>query len=500
MLLAGLLVLASATFMGLLAQRRDIGQAVQGYQQLRQLYEVGSHLVTARRLLSLDRPESTIAERELIAARLLIDDFADVDVTAITDDQRLISPKPAPEQSSNSMPLPADRLAKLRDLHHLIDVVINSPHGLRLESLDDAMGQIVQLVADIRLSVSISEQAAQDRYQETLIAILVIAVIILVVACLVAIRHYRSILRPLHQVQQAVQVMAGGNLAQRVQPVGPKEFADLARDFNRMADELQDLYQDLENQVSAKSMQLVRSERLAGVGYLAAGVAHEINNPLGIISGYAEMQLEMLKKLPCDNPGKQEVIQNLSIIAEEAFRCREIIDRLLLLARSDEQPAVVDLARVAQNVVQAARGLQQGRNHTIELHCGDQGPASILASEAELKQVVLNLIVNALQACEQPGGRVMLEVSRQGQQVRLTVTDNGKGMTAATIERIFSPFYTESRGPGARGVGLGLSITHAIVDHTGGSIQAISPGPGLGSTFIVDFPLATSAGDVTKSS
>lgn len=578
LLLASLLLLASAALLGQLAVRRDIGHAVRGYQQLRQLYEVGAHLAAARTMLTLDRPESIRADQEMAAARLVISN---------TDNQRVDQFRAIEEGSSPEEQAPTSRLAAKIDgmqmLHHAIGVAMGAPHGLKIQELDNALGQIAGLAADIRASITDSEQAADARHRQTLVALACIAIITFIAASIVAVKHYRLIMRPVRQMGQVVRRMAGGNLRQRVEPVGPQEFALLAGDFNRMADQLQTLYSELEQQVAIKSAQLVRSEKLAGVGYLAAGVAHEINNPLGIIAGYAEMQLQQLRQTvdgrpsgessagegategtsasdptaangavdkdaaskaagnrtadngdqrtdisatidvtredpttglgsgdggmgeekldqPAkDGPTRQSLIQNLTIIAEEAFRCQEIIDRLLMLSRSDERPAVVRLGDVAAEVVQAAHGLQQGRDHALELDCADTEDTLVLASESKLKQVVLNLIVNALQACEQPGGKVKLTVSRHGPRVRLTISDNGKGMTPGTIEQIFSPFYTESRGAGSRGIGLGLSITHAIVEQAGGSIHASSEGLGKGSTFVVDLPHAATTGHAPDS-
>ena len=114
---------------------------------------------------------------------------------------------------------------------------------------------------------------------------------------LLGVLQYRSVTRPLRRLSEGVRKIAAGQFSGRVRGAegGRDEFASLARDFNRMAEELDGLYRELERKVEAKSRELVRSERLAGVGYLAAGVAHEINNPLGIIAGYAEYSLSLLR-------------------------------------------------------------------------------------------------------------------------------------------------------------------------------------------------------------
>src|SRR5204863_8459420 len=115
----------------------------------------------------------------------------------------------------------------------------------------------------------------------------------------------------------------------------PREFSELAGEFNQMASELDGLYRELEAKVAAKSKELVRSERLASVGFLAAGVAHEINNPLSIISGYAELSLKRLLDSDDNDPQSiAEAAQGLRIIRDESFRCKEITGKLLSLAKT----------------------------------------------------------------------------------------------------------------------------------------------------------------------
>jgi two-component system, NtrC family, sensor kinase len=287
-----------------------------------------------------------------------------------------------------------------------------------------------------------------------------------------------------------------------------------------MAEELDGFYHELERKVAEKGRELVRSERLASVGYLAAGVAHEINNPLGIISGYAEYSLAELERggngaskhngdssstpgleRTREDPGPvvTEVTKSLRIICDEAFRCKTITQKLLSLARGgDEARKPVSLLAVANEVASIVGGLHEHRDKRLIVRASEQpseaaGDGMVVAVEAEMKQVLLNLTINALEAVDPDRGEVRIELRRSGQQVELSVTDNGRGMTPATLERAFEPFFTEKRGvqeDGRRGTGLGLSITHAIVQDHGGTITAHSEGPGRGSRFIVRLPAA----------
>ena len=137
----------------------------------------------------------------------------------------------------------------------------------------------------------------------------------------------------MRELGSSVRQFAAGSLANRIDLRAPAEFIALAEDFNRMARELDSLYRDLEQKVALKSRELVRSERLASVGYLAAGVAHEINNPLSIIAGYAERSLAEMDDAASDT-ALRKVLQ---IICSEAFRCKEITGKLLSMARGGEE-------------------------------------------------------------------------------------------------------------------------------------------------------------------
>ena len=375
-----------------------------------------------------------------------------------------------------------------------------------------------KLSEQIRGSIVSKENAALEQRQKTLIALASLAGITVLGSVLLGVWHYRGVIVPLSGLSWAVRMVRAGRFADRIDLRGkrgdqetsryPEEFARLADDFNHMAAELDEFYQELEAKVAAKSKELVRSERLASVGYLAAGVAHEINNPIGIIAGYAEYALAELKQRVGNRvPDPGEIEKTLQIICEEAFRCKEITSKLLSLAKpGDAARKPVNLADVAAGVASMVGGVKPFRDRrlSVRAEAEDRGRLVVSAVEAEMKQVILNLALNALEAVPRETGEVRMHVARRGNWVELTVIDNGKGMTPQTLERIFEPFYTDKRGTGTSpadggrrsGTGLGLSITHAIVEAHGGKIAAHSDGPGRGSRFIVRLP---AVGDVNYS-
>jgi signal transduction histidine kinase len=268
--------------------------------------------------------------------------------------------------------------------------------------------------------------------------------------------------------------------------------------------DLAGLYRGLEEKVIQRSRELVRSERLASVGFLAAGVAHEINNPLSVISGYAELASTKLERVLNSDEGRGSsdeaaaaaeaealgaALDAQTIIRDEAFRCKEITGRLLSLARGgsdSRQP--LQMSAVAEQVATLTHGLRNYRDRTIRLNFQPDEPLDVLANPVEMKQVLLNLTVNALEASP-AAGEVRIGGRRVGDWIELSVEDNGRGMSAETLEQIFEPFFTAKRGAGEPGTGLGLSITHAIVENHGGQVRAESAGPGKGSKFVISLPV-----------
>lgn len=352
-------------------------------------------------------------------------------------------------------------------------------------ALDKARDFMAVAVAMCHRFIEIKDKQAAQQLWDTIQMVGGVILVTLVCATVTSIFQYRSVMLPLEGLRQGVRRVAAAEFNGAVDERGGKEFSELARDFNSMAAELDGFYRKLEEKVIAKSQELVRSERLASVGFLAAGVAHEINNPLNIISGYAELSLKRLGAR-VDQSSVNDTLQVLRIIRDESFRCKEITGKLLSLAKGSSSREPLALDNVAREVVVLAGGLKDYRDRMIEMKFDE--PLKVVANPTEMKQVLLNLTVNALQAVKPQGGRVSIEGRRRNGWVELSVCDNGEGIPSESLKHVFEPFY--SRRPGARapGTGLGLSITHAIVENHGGRLRAESPGAGLGSRFTVELP------------
>jgi signal transduction histidine kinase len=182
----------------------------------------------------------------------------------------------------------------------------------------------------------------------------------------------------------------------------------------------------------------------------------------------------------------------LKMIQEEAFRCKSITEKLLAFSRPGEiRREKADLGELVQLVLDVTQHLpnHRGKEISFEMSAGRlAGGGSITAwiNGEEIKSVILNLVVNALDSMDE-GGRLTIRLSQRGDMAELQFTDTGCGMSQEVLENIFEPFYTRSRT--GKGTGLGLTISHRIITQHGGEIEALSPGPNLGSTFIVRLPV-----------
>jgi two-component system, NtrC family, sensor kinase len=349
------------------------------------------------------------------------------------------------------------------------------------------------------------ESAARDADRLRIGAMRVVAVgsaIATALGALAAVRQYRAIVGPVERMRAAARRLTAGELDARVGPINADaELSQLAADFDLTADRLAALCNELEARVDTRTRELIRAERLAGLGQLAAGVAHEINNPLGIIAGYGEQAMRRLAPdAPMDADRAKRVRDAIGVMCDEAFRCKQITTRLLRLAEPASATRLpVSVAAVARETVSAVAilGRFKGRDLSVRSDATDDR-VTIHADPAELRQLVMNLVINALEALPPGAGHVWVDVHSTDAHgngcVTLCVRDDGCGMSPELIARVFDPFVTgkaitDTDGP-RRGTGLGLSVAHAIAAAHGATIVAESPGPGRGAAFTVTFPRA----------
>jgi len=237
----------------------------------------------------------------------------------------------------------------------------------------------------------------------------------------------------------------------------------------------------MEAQRSAEN-RLVQAAKLAAVGEMAAGIAHELNNPLTSVTGFSELVMETI-------PKQTEAFKDMELVIKEARRARDVVRRLLDFARQSETTfARASLNEVVDDIVALSRHLIQTSGVELILSLQPELPWASMDNN-QIKQVLLNLVHNALQAMPN-GGEMEIQTktaSRNEQNgVIVSVRDTGVGISAAAQSRIFEPFYTTKGSQG--GTGLGLSVTYGIITDHGGQIDVESQ-PQVGSTFTVWLPL-----------
>ncbi len=237
--------------------------------------------------------------------------------------------------------------------------------------------------------------------------------------------------------------------------------------------------------------QLIEAAKLASVGTLAAGVAHEINNPLASVAACAEGLLARAEGASFrEAPDFAEFPEYLRIIRKEAFRCKEVTGKLLDFARQrPAQRIPVELDAVVEDIRLLLSHEPLVRQGRLALFLNGQ---RAMGDPGQVRQVVLNLVRNALDAVrDRPGGRVEIETLADGPWAVLVVKDNGVGFTEEERRHLFDPFFTTK--PPGQGTGLGLALSHAIAERHGGRVSAESPGRGRGATFRLVLPSAEAA-------
>ena len=236
----------------------------------------------------------------------------------------------------------------------------------------------------------------------------------------------------------------------------------------------------------SQELQLVQAEKMSGIGVLAAGVAHEINNPLTSVAGYAEALLRRLRDDGLGQDPRLDVFQKyLEVIMRETYRCKGIIDNLLSFSRkSDGSVGSVDLNGVLQEVLELVR--HKSRYEQIEiLEILQHDLPPVLGDGAGLRQVLMNLLLNAHQAIS-GAGTVEISTFREGKLGVIRIKDSGCGIPPGQLAQIWNPFFT-TKSVG-QGLGLGLAITYNIIQRQGGEIQVESQ-MGEGATFTVRLPI-----------
>ena len=357
------------------------------------------------------------------------------------------------------------------------------------EPIRDVEGRIIGI-----LYCGILERPYLDTARRVLGTFALIAVLSVVFLFILLSFSTTRIVRPLQRMAVAAREIARGDLSHKVEVKSQDEVGALAESFNQMTDHLREANAKLiewgttlEKKVEERTRELrdiqdhmVQSEKLASIGKLAAGIAHEINNPLGGILIYSHLILE-------DTPAGRPHHENLKKIVKETTRCKDIVKGLLDFARPKEpEMAPVDLPEILEKCLAFTERQTLFQNIRIEKSY-TAGLPRVVADGAQLQQVFMNLILNAAEAMSGQGTltlRAALDPERD--ELAVEISDTGHGIREEDRARLFEPFFTTKEV--GKGTGLGLAISYGIVRKNQGSIEVQSE-PGRGATFTVRLPL-----------
>ena len=412
------------------------------------------------------------AEREALVridARLLglAERIAAEELEASALDTLLEKPEAAQPGAPRDLPQLREAIERLQASQRRVDYEVK------------ALLDVIQL----QMNRGVAEAEAQERGARW--ALVGLSLLALVVGVLITFLAQRA-LRPIAELTEAVQALGRGapDAVARVDERGGDELAVLAREFNAMAERLA----AREKQLRAQSEALVRSERLAAIGRIAAQITHEIRNPLSAIGLNAEELAARLQSQADEAggpvpEGTRAAVALCAAIGREVDRLASVTEEYLRFARLPRpQPLRADLSEAVRDLLDFVRPELQAAGVQLEARL-EPGLPTLSFDPAQIRQLLLNLIRNAREAMP-GGGKLEVEVRREGEALVARVKDTGPGIPPARLQRIFDPFFTTKE----RGTGLGLALAQEIAQEHGGQLTCAST-VGAGTTFSLHLPL-----------
>jgi two-component system NtrC family sensor kinase len=349
------------------------------------------------------------------------------------------------------------------------------------------------------LYVGVLEKKYNDLKNATFWTFAGVAIAGMALALIVGYFLANTVVKPVLSLRKGFDHIEEGDFDHEVRVKAADEVGSLTESYNRVRRELKETYRKLQGKIEAadedlrkaydelrrKQEQLIHAEKLASLGSMAAGVAHEINNPLGTITLYAQMSLDQLPEGDTDNR------ENLEIIVKHATRAAKIVRDLLEFARRGElevQP--LDINTIMRNVLSMTTHQAELQQVSVVEHLEENLPR-VIGDPGKLQQVFVNMVMNAIQAMSAGGQLTVTTGSPDAGTVLIEIRDTGCGIPDENLKRIFDPFFT-TKATG-KGTGLGLSVSHGIVQQHKGSIS-VSSRVGEGTAFTIALPTSGKEG------
>jgi two-component system NtrC family sensor kinase len=306
-------------------------------------------------------------------------------------------------------------------------------------------------------------------------------VLVVIAGIIINVKLATSIATPLRTLEKITKKIAQGDFSERIEVKGQDELSSLEVSFNLMEEKLKNALWSLEHTIEKlreKQAQLVEAEKLALIGKLAAGIAHEINNPLTSVLTFSNL---MLEQCPPSDPRHGK----LKLMARETARARTIVRQLLNFGREIViKPEKININQPVSEIADSLDAQDAFKGIDLDLKLGD-GLPDVHADPAQIGQVVMNMLLNAIHAITPPG-RIEIVTRRNGNNIEILFSDTGKGITEEHLHKIFDPFFTTKDA--SRGTGLGLAVSYGIIKKHGGDIEVVSS-VGKGTTFTVRVPI-----------
>jgi two-component system NtrC family sensor kinase len=357
-----------------------------------------------------------------------------------------------------------------------------------IEAQREELAQVEQLRGVAReVQVYVEENARAERSDIARILkvssmLLVITLgLIVVLGTVINVKLARSIVAPIQDLERITKKIARGDFSESIQVKGHDEIASLAQSFNQMEDKLDQAMTALDaiiKKLREKQSQLVEAEKLAGIGKLAAGIAHEINNPLTSVLTFSNL---MLEQCPPSDPRHDK----LKLMVRETDRARTIVRQLLNFGRESViKPEKININQPVTEITESLVAQEAFKGIDLSMRLAENLP-QVYADPAQFGQVVLNILLNAIHAITPPGV-IAVSTRLADKNVEVVFTDSGKGIPEEHLHKIFDPFFSTKAA--TKGTGLGLAVSYGIIKKHGGEI-AVNSTVGKGTTFTVRLPI-----------
>ncbi|MEW5924949.1 MAG: ATP-binding protein [Candidatus Zixiibacteriota bacterium] len=401
--------------------------------------------------------------------------------------------------------------SKFMELSYPVETVRQSVSRENLGSVYDYSsgeeGYVREVIGEVRVGLTYSNLSREVTKSQTASTLLTFIVVLSAIILMTA--FVRIITRPIESLVEVTDQISKGDLTKAVDINRNDEIGLLATSFNRMIeslkksqDEIEECNRNLEEKIIERTReleeaqtQLIQSEKMVAIGQLAAGVAHELNNPLGGILGYAQFTLEKIQNKCADNISDKDIEsykRYLRDIETQSRRCKAIVQNLLKFSRTSQTVEFddVDINAVVEDTLTFVEHQLMMNQITLVKNL-DPGLPKIKGHPSQLQQVFTNIIINAMHASN-PGTEIVLTtrfappLGEFPGAVEIAVIDTGKGIREEHLKKIFEPFFTTKEV--GKGTGLGLSVSYGIIKEHGGEIKVRSK-LGEGTTFTVIIPV-----------